>query len=566
MTESKRFKVQHILVLSFLIFFGSMLFIKTTANANEKNPYYIKVNKQQNTVTIYELDDKGKYSIPIKAMTCSVGTATPLGVFKTPIKYRWKLLNGDVWGQYSTRVVGGILFHSVYYYKLDPTTLSWSQYNKLGTTASQGCIRLTVEDAKWIYDNCPIGTTVEIYNDKDPGPLGKPERIKLQAGTGWDPTDPSKDNPFKDKKPTIKGAKNLKVEWGQELDLLSGITATSTTGFDITSKIKVEGEVNVYQLGKQKVKYTVTDAINRTAEKTITITVTEIKAAPRLEGVSNRGVNSSTVVDREFALKGVTAYLSSKELPSSAIDVKIDNQTEGEYHITYSITASNGLSTVKEATFYVDHTAPILSGVSHRELTKEQLAFSKSKMIKLSLEGITVSDDYSSITTDDIKVTVKAKEDYAFTITYVVKDEAGNETKEITQFTYFEDVRIEGVSNYYNLPYGTKITKPFVREGIKALDSEGNDITDSMVVTVSSYVDEVYKVTYKVESDDGKLIQVVCYFTVMLEPEMEDEDTYTSESYIEELEDEEAYHKESSDEELNDELEELIGENTDDGK
>lgn len=498
--------------------------MKVTANANEKYPYYIKVNKQQNTVTIYGLDDKGKYTVPIKAMTCSVGTATPLGVFKTPIKYRWKLLNGDVWGQYSTRVVGGILFHSVYYYKLDPTTLSWSQYNKLGTTASQGCIRLTVEDAKWIYDNCPIGTTVEIYNDKNPGPLGKPERIKLQAGTGWDPTDPSKDNPFKDKKPVIKGAKNLKVEWGQDIDLLSGIKATSTTGFDITSKIKVEGDVNVYKLGKQKIKYTVTDAINRTAEKTITVTVTEIKEAPRLEGVSNRGINSSTVVDRKFALKGVTAYLSSKELPNDAIEVEIDNSKEGEYQITYSITASNGLSTVKEATFYVDYTAPILSGVSHRELTKEQLGFSKSKMTKLALEGITVSDDFSNITTDDIKVTVKAKEDYGFTITYLVKDEAGNETKEITQFTYFEDVRIDGVSNYYNLPYGTKITKPFVREGITALDSEGNDITESMLVTVSSYVNEVYKVTYKVTNDDGKLIQVVCYFTVMLEPEMEEDE------------------------------------------
>ena len=68
-------------------------------------------------------------------------------------------------------------------------------YNQLGTTASAGCVRLTVADAKWIYDNCEIGTLIEIYEEDDPGPLGKPEAIKLPEGSGWDPTDPDPENP-----------------------------------------------------------------------------------------------------------------------------------------------------------------------------------------------------------------------------------------------------------------------------------------------------------------------------------------------------------------------------------
>ncbi len=51
----------------------------------------------------------------------------------------------------------------------------------------------TVEDAKWIADNCPSGTTVEIYEDDDPGPLGKPEAAHIDTDSpnkGWDPTDP----------------------------------------------------------------------------------------------------------------------------------------------------------------------------------------------------------------------------------------------------------------------------------------------------------------------------------------------------------------------------------------
>ncbi|HAH78565.1 MAG TPA: L,D-transpeptidase, partial [Ruminococcaceae bacterium] len=34
--------------------------------------------------------------------------------------------------------------------------------DKLGEPASHGCIRLPVEDAKWIYDNIPEGTKVVI--------------------------------------------------------------------------------------------------------------------------------------------------------------------------------------------------------------------------------------------------------------------------------------------------------------------------------------------------------------------------------------------------------------------
>ena len=37
-------------------------------------------------------------------------------------------------------------------------------------TASAGCVRMTVEDAKWIMENCPTGTEVEIYNSSTPGP------------------------------------------------------------------------------------------------------------------------------------------------------------------------------------------------------------------------------------------------------------------------------------------------------------------------------------------------------------------------------------------------------------
>lgn len=127
--------------------------------------YYIKVNLKTQTVNIYEKDENGRYSIPVKVMLCSTGTYTPqTGTYKiTTYKKEWLGLQGDVYGQYCTQIVGNILFHSVpYLEKYNPSSLEYWEYDKLGQDASLGCIRLTVENAKWIYDNCDTGTRSRI--------------------------------------------------------------------------------------------------------------------------------------------------------------------------------------------------------------------------------------------------------------------------------------------------------------------------------------------------------------------------------------------------------------------
>lgn len=167
---------------------------------SKTSTYYIKVNNQCNVVTIYGKDANGKYTVPKKAMICSIGDSTPSsGVYTTSDKYVWRILVGGVYGQYATRITGSILFHSVPYEKQDKSTLEWWEYDLLGKKASKGCVRLTVEDAKWIYDNCEKGTQVEFYSSSNPGPLGKPTAKKISSYEGvrvWDPTDPDRSNPW----------------------------------------------------------------------------------------------------------------------------------------------------------------------------------------------------------------------------------------------------------------------------------------------------------------------------------------------------------------------------------
>lgn len=159
----------------------------------KQSSYQIKVNRQCNTVTVYAKDGNNGYIIPVKSFICSTGAAgaTPLGTYQTPNKYRWHELMGPVYGQWCTRIVNGVLFHSVYYSTYNNTTLSVSAYNQLGSSVSHGCVRLTAGDAKWIYDNCALGTTVIVYDSSTPGPYGKPSSYTLPSWHTWDPTDPT---------------------------------------------------------------------------------------------------------------------------------------------------------------------------------------------------------------------------------------------------------------------------------------------------------------------------------------------------------------------------------------
>lgn len=176
---------------------------------NSDANYFIRVNYGQNVVTIYTKDSNGEYTVPYKAMVCSTGTATPRsGTYTIPSgtysRGTWGLMKGNVWAQYFTRIHGSILFHSVPYTARNKWSLEYWEYDKLGTAASLGCIRLTVENAKWIYNNCPAGTQVEFYTDSNPGPLvpESPQKISEEEEVrGWDPTDPDSANPWRTYEP-----------------------------------------------------------------------------------------------------------------------------------------------------------------------------------------------------------------------------------------------------------------------------------------------------------------------------------------------------------------------------
>lgn len=250
---------------------------KNLADNSGRNPYSIHVNRKQNCVTVYTYDENGEYTVPVRAMVCSCGknNGTITGTYGIYFKHEWHSLYNNVYGQYVSGISGDYLFHSVPYYTISPDDLEVEEFNKLGTSASLGCVRLSVSDTKWIYDNCAYNTEVKIYDDDVAGPLGKPETIKItDLKCGWDPTDDNKSNPYYNKAPKITGAKSCKIKKGESFSVMDKIKAVDTCSNDITDKVVVTGNVVTSRVGKYKVTYSVTDSLHRRARVDIMVTVT----------------------------------------------------------------------------------------------------------------------------------------------------------------------------------------------------------------------------------------------------------------------------------------------------
>lgn len=402
---------------------------------NNGLPYCIKVNKTQNVVTIYKVGEDGYYSVPVKAMICSVGEKgnTPEGLFELGAREEWLALEGDVYGQYATVITGSFLFHSVPYFTQDKSDLEIEEYNKLGSSVSAGCVRLSVIDAKWIYDNCGEMTYVEIFESDYIGPLGKPVAAVISSGGSvgnWDPTDPDRENPYMGNIPMILGAYDREVERYSEFDATSGVVALDSAGNEVTGSMVVEGEVDMNTCGIYKITYSITDETGITGAATANIIVKD-EQPPVLyaeQKVTSIGAYDVTSVEQlhELLLKNVVAYDGSQQLESDAITIdysEIMNKGYGKCHVKYRAQDSEGNdSDVVVLNVDVDMEPP---KVTLRNEQQGEIRISNMKRDKYLLDLVEVTDNSGKV-----DVTVSRPLTYTpgepYIVMYCAKDEFGN--------------------------------------------------------------------------------------------------------------------------------------------
>ena len=124
--------------------------------------YLILVNKSTFTVAIYERG--GGSWIRVESFPCTIGAPghdTIEGVFHVGYKQYYF----DSYGArcfYATQFCGNFLIHSTLYNKCPGPTSPMD--GRLGMALSHGCVRVAIENAEWIYNHIPGGTTVVVYH------------------------------------------------------------------------------------------------------------------------------------------------------------------------------------------------------------------------------------------------------------------------------------------------------------------------------------------------------------------------------------------------------------------
>ena len=262
--------------------------------ADAASKYVIYVNRSSNIVNVVRRSS-GKV---VRSMYCSTGRGygTPAGTFYIGEKYRWHALYQGHYGQYCSRITGHVLFHSVPACAWSNKAVPTKAFNQLGTQASMGCVRLACGDACWIYKNCRSGTKVIIGESRK---LKKPTYSKILMSTkkkyNWDPTDPSKKNPYR---PTLKksAAGKKAIPYGAAVDIKNLVKVKSqVTSTKLLQKhIKVKGKINSKKPGKYKVKVTVKDPRSRLSRtKSFMFKVAKPKTTPEASGASVKAKNQA---------------------------------------------------------------------------------------------------------------------------------------------------------------------------------------------------------------------------------------------------------------------------------
>ena len=131
----------------------------------DPDKYYILLDTKNQIVTVYERDETGAYSRIVRQFLCTTGkmevdpedpedvaTPTPRGIWRIGGRERFgKFANfSGEYARYWTQIVGSVYFHSIMFSRRDVDHLQRSAFRNLGRAASHGCVRLYVEDARWL--------------------------------------------------------------------------------------------------------------------------------------------------------------------------------------------------------------------------------------------------------------------------------------------------------------------------------------------------------------------------------------------------------------------------------
>ncbi|QNL92851.1 immunoglobulin-like domain-containing protein [Lactococcus lactis] len=293
--------------------------------------------------------------------------------------------------------------------------------------------------------------------------------------------------------------KTLKVN--DSFDALKDVTATDAEDGDLTGSITVKSnDVDTSKAGTYHVTYSVTDSDGNVTEKTITVVV-----ATNSKPVINATDKTLKVNDTFDALKDVTATDAEDGDLTGSITVKsndVDTSKAGTYHVTYSVTDSDGNVTEKTITVVVaTNSKPVINATD--KTLKVNDTFD-------ALKDVTATDAEDGDLTGSITVKsndVDTSKAGTYHVTYSVTDSDGNVTEKT--ITVVVATNSKPVINATDKTLKVNDTFDALKD-VTATDAEDGDLTGSITVK-SNDVDTskagTYHVTYSVTDSDGNVTE-----------------------------------------------------------
>ncbi|MET1178493.1 immunoglobulin-like domain-containing protein [Peribacillus simplex] len=303
-------------------------------------------------------------------------------------------------------------------------------------------------------------------------------------------------------KPNITGITNKTAYLGYSFDTKSGVKATDNADGNITSKIKITGQVNVKKEGSYKLTYSVTDKGKNTRTVTRVITVKKDKEKPKITGATNKTVfmgYSFGPKTSVIATDNVDGNITSK----ITISGKVNVNDVGIYKLQYTAKDKTGNKTTVTRTITVK-----------KDITKPQITGAGDKIVNYGTSfdpksGVKATDNIDGTITSKMTITgsVNVRKVGTYKLVYSVKDKTNNKTTVTRTINVVDKVkptltgtglndRTFAIGIYDNFP-------PLY--GITAYDNADGNLTSEIKVEGTVNVDKagIYTLIYSVTDKSG---------------------------------------------------------------
>ncbi|MDT0112192.1 DUF5011 domain-containing protein [Listeria booriae] len=271
--------------------------------------------------------------------------------------------------------------------------------------------------------------------------------------------------------------------------------ATKHVTFDVKGAVVANNVTTQATVIHQDLGFTDEDYTNYSNDVTLSVLANNAPTITATDHTLKKGAKFDP-------MSGVSATDPEDGNLSSSVKITandVDTTKEGVYHVTYSVTDSDGNTTTKQVTVTVtSNDAPTIEATDHT--LKKGAKFDPTA-------DVTATDAEDGNLTKDIKITandVDTSQEGTYHVTYSVTDSDENTTtKEITVTVTSNDApTIEATD--HTLKKGTKFDP---MSEVSAADKEDGDMTKDIKITandVDTSQEGTYHVTYSVtDSDDN---------------------------------------------------------------